>query len=82
MRLLDEGRREDADLRGAVLQALVLNGLVPSTIDANVTDGWVTLTGTANWQYQRDEAQRVAGNIGGVVGLKRHRPRAIHAHRC
>jgi len=45
VRLLDEYRREDADLRGDVLQALMLDSLVPTTVDAKVDDGFVTLTG-------------------------------------
>jgi osmotically-inducible protein OsmY len=67
--LLNDDARADADLRGDVLQALMLDSLVPSTIDADVDDGWVTLTGTAMWKYQRDEADFVAGNVRGVVGL-------------
>jgi osmotically-inducible protein OsmY len=69
VRILDAQRRDDADLRGAVLQALMLDSLVPSTIDAKVMDGWVTLTGTANWQFERDEAEFIASNIVGVVAV-------------
>jgi osmotically-inducible protein OsmY len=69
VRILNGDRRNDADLRGGVLQALMLDSLVPSTIDAKVKDGWVTLTGTAEWQYQRDEAEFVAANILGVVAV-------------
>ena len=69
VRILTEHRREDADLRGAVLQALTLDSLVPSTVDAVVVDGYVTLKGTADWQFQRDEAEQVAGNIDGVTGV-------------
>ena len=47
----------------------MLDSLVPSTIDARVDQGWVTLTGTANWQFERDEAGFIAGNILGVVGV-------------
>jgi osmotically-inducible protein OsmY len=68
--LMDEQRREDADLRGDVLQALMLDSLVPTTIDAKVNDGFVTLTGTADWQYQRDEAEFVVVNLLGVVGIE------------
>lgn len=64
VRILNNDRRADADLRGDVLQALVLDGMVPSTIDAKVDDGKVTLTGTALWRFQRDEAESVAGNVG------------------
>jgi osmotically-inducible protein OsmY len=70
VRILTEDRRDDADLRGDVLRALVLDSLVPATIEAKVDDGWVTLTGTANWQFERDEADFVAGNIAGVVGVE------------
>ena len=70
VRLLDEYRREDADLRGDVLQALMLDSLVPTTVDAKVDDGFVTLTGTVDWQYQRDEAEFVAGNLLGVVAIE------------
>ena len=82
VRLLDEYAREDADLRGDVLQALMLDGLVPSTIDAKVSDGFVTLSGTATWQFERDEAEFVASNIVGAldvfndVVLKHPRPDA------
>jgi osmotically-inducible protein OsmY len=70
VRLLDADRRDDADLRGAVLQALMLDSLVPSTIDAVVENGVVTLTGWAPYNYERDEAAFVAGNVPGVVGLE------------
>jgi osmotically-inducible protein OsmY len=67
--ILNGVARDDAELRGEVLQAMMLDSQVPSTIDARVTDGWVTLTGTAEWQYQRDEAEFIAGNVAGVVGV-------------
>jgi osmotically-inducible protein OsmY len=70
VRILDENRHEDAELRGDVLQALMLDVLVPSTVDASVKGGFVTLTGTADWQYQRDEAEFIAGNVLGVTGIE------------
>ena len=69
VRILTDNGREDADLRGSVLQALMLDSLIPNTIDAKVVDGWVTLSGTAEWQFQRDEAEFVAGNVFGVIGV-------------
>ncbi len=69
VRMLDGYGRQDADLRGAVLQAMALDGLIPKTIDARTDDGLVTLTGTAAWQYQREEAEFVAGNVPGVVDV-------------
>ncbi len=69
VRLMTDQRRADADLRGDVLQALMLDSLVPKTVDAKVTDGFVTITGTVNSQYQRDEAEFVASNIVGALDV-------------
>jgi osmotically-inducible protein OsmY len=67
VRILDDQRRDDAELRGVVLQALSLNDVVPAGIDAKVDDGLVRLTGKANWKFQRDEAGHVAASVRGVV---------------
>jgi osmotically-inducible protein OsmY len=69
VKLMNDDKRDDADLRGDVLQALMLDSLIPKTVDAKVDDGFVTLTGTANWQYQRDEAEFVASNIVGTLDV-------------
>jgi osmotically-inducible protein OsmY len=69
VRIVDEHGRQDTDLRGAVVQAMALNGLIPKTVDAKADSGLVTLTGTAAWQYQRGEAEFVAGNVPGVVDV-------------
>ncbi len=69
VKLMNDEKRADAELRGDVLQALMLDSLVPTTVDAKVEDGFVTLTGTANWQYQRDEADSVASNIVGTLDV-------------
>jgi osmotically-inducible protein OsmY len=69
VRIVDEHGRQDADLRGAVLQAMALDGLIPKTVDAKADRGLVTLTGTAAWQYQRQEAEFVAGNVPGVADV-------------
>jgi len=69
VKVLNGGKREDAELRGDVLQALMLDSLIPKTVDAKVDDGLVTLTGTADWQYQRDEAEFVSGNVFGVIAV-------------
>ena len=70
VRILDDEQREDTELRGDVLQALVLDSLIPTTVDARVTSGLVTLTGTASWQYQRDEAKFIVANVPGVFGIE------------
>jgi osmotically-inducible protein OsmY len=67
--ILTGQRRQDADVRGDVLRALLLDSHLPTTIDATVEDGRVTLTGGVDWQYQRNEAVFVAGNVPGVTGV-------------
>ena len=69
VKLMNDGRRVDAELRGDVLQALMLDSFVPKTVDAKVDDGFVTLTGKVDWQYQRDEADFVASSIAGALDV-------------
>ena len=47
VQLPDADRRADEDLRGDVLEALMLDVPVPMTIDAKARDSFVTLIGTA-----------------------------------
>ncbi len=70
VQLLDGSTRNNADLHGDVLQALMLDSLVPMTVDAKVRNGYVTLTGTAQWQYQRDEAEFLTASVPGVLGIE------------
>jgi osmotically-inducible protein OsmY len=70
VRPLDDDRRDDAELRGDVLRAFTLNSVIPPTVDARVKDGFVTLTGSAGWQYERDEAETVATSVPGVTGVQ------------
>src|SRR5262249_12914121 len=65
--LMNEDKRADAEIRGDVLQALMLDSLVPSTVDANVDSCFFMLTGTVVWQSQRHEAEVVASNIVGTL---------------
>jgi len=62
-------RRDDEDLRGDVLEALMLDVSVPMTVDAQARDGFVTLTGTAQWHYQREAAELRTANVPGVAGV-------------
>src|SRR5512132_2029142 len=68
VRPLHQDRCEDAELRGDVLRAFTLNSMVPPTVDARVQDAFVTLTGSASWQFERGEAETVAASVPGVIG--------------
>jgi osmotically-inducible protein OsmY len=69
VQLPDADRRADEDLRGDVLEALMLDVSVPMTIDVKARDGFVTLTGTAQWHYQREAAESRTADVPGVVGI-------------
>ncbi len=61
--------RDDATVRSDVLRALLLDRLVPLSVDAEVSDGVVTLTGTVGSERERTDATHLAGCVPGVVGV-------------
>jgi osmotically-inducible protein OsmY len=70
VRLLDQDRREDAEIRGAALQRLMWDpDLVADYLDVHVKDGWLTLKGDVDRQYQSDKAFDHAASLRGVTGI-------------
>jgi osmotically-inducible protein OsmY len=70
VRLLDADRRVDAEIRGAALQRLAWDpGLPADDIDVKVDDGWLTLTGRVDHQYQSDLAFDHVASLYGVLGV-------------
>jgi osmotically-inducible protein OsmY len=72
--------RVDPDIAADVVRGLRLCLAVPETVQATVHNGFVTLTGQADWIYQRREAEQVARHIRGVRGVRNHvvlKPKAI-----
>jgi osmotically-inducible protein OsmY len=61
--------REDDEIRGAALQSLVWDADVPRSVDVTVRDGWVTLKGQVNEQYQSDSAYDDVSRLYGVYGI-------------
>lgn len=61
--------RTDEDIARTAMNHLDWNYSVPSTVKVQVTDGWVTLKGTSEWQYQREEAERAVRALKGVKGV-------------
>jgi osmotically-inducible protein OsmY len=70
VRLVVGDEHDDAELRAKVLQAFVLNSQVPSTVDAEVKDDYVTLKGRVEWNFERQAAEAAAGNVPGVRGVR------------
>jgi osmotically-inducible protein OsmY len=70
VRLMDEYMREDAEIRGAALQSLIWDVEVPSeSIEVAVEDGWVTLKGEVDFQFQSDDAFDDVASLTGVTGV-------------
>jgi osmotically-inducible protein OsmY len=70
VRLMDEYAREDAEIRGAALQTLMWDSELPvGAIDVKVMDGWVTLDGYVNHQYQSDAAFDDVSKLFGIYGI-------------
>lgn len=68
--LLDADRREDDEIRGVALQALIWDTEVPSdSIDVNVQEGWITLKGDVTYQFQSDAAYDDIATLYGVYGV-------------
>ena len=70
VRLLDDARPEDADIRGIALQILMWDIEVPSeSIDVKVDKGSITLKGTVNYQFESDAAYDDVASLYGVFGI-------------
>jgi len=70
VRLLDDDRRLDAEIRGAVLQRLAwAPDFEADFIDVEVKDGWVTLKGDVDHQFQSDSAFERVVRVRGVTGV-------------
>ena len=68
--LLGADRREDDEIRGVALQALIWDTEVPSdTVDVKVQEGWITLTGDVSFQFQSDAAYDDVASLYGVYGV-------------
>lgn len=58
--------RTDADVAADVVRVLALHGTVPSSVQATVHEGHVTLTGTVEWAYQKRDAGQAVQHVRGV----------------
>jgi osmotically-inducible protein OsmY len=62
--------RTDADIAAAALRALEWDAFVPADkVQVTVSKGWVTLRGEVEWQYQKEDAERVVRRLAGVKGV-------------
>ena len=70
VRLPTSSERTDADIAAAAIRALEWDALIPGEkVQVTVSKGWVTLRGDVEWQFQKEEAERVARRLSGVRGV-------------
>ena len=70
VRLSTANERTDADIAAAAVRALEWDAFVPiDRLDVTVSQGWVTLKGEVEWQYQKQDAERVVRRLTGVKGV-------------
>jgi osmotically-inducible protein OsmY len=64
------GERTGSDIAAAAVHALSWNSTIPQgKVHVTVDKGWITLKGDVEWQYQRQEAERVVRRLLGVKGV-------------
>ena len=70
VRLPLSAERTDVDIAAAAVRALESDAMVPiDKLDVTVSKGWVTLKGEVEWQYQKQDAERVVRRLSGVRGV-------------
>ena len=65
-----DGKRTDQELAQNAINALKWNNSVPDqNIKVEVENGWLTLDGHADWQFQKDAAKNAVKDIIGLKGV-------------
>jgi osmotically-inducible protein OsmY len=70
VKLSKADERTDPDIASAAVHALEWDALIPiDKIDLTVSKGWITLKGEVEWQFQKQDAERVVRRLSGVRGV-------------
>ena len=60
----------DDEIATRALKILRWNAVVPAdAVQVKVQDGWITLTGNVDWQFQRRDAESEVRKLSGVAGV-------------
>lgn len=63
-------KTEDNEIAKRITDVFAWDVTIPDEkIEVKVEHGWVTLTGTVDWHFQREGARRAAAMINGVIGV-------------
>jgi osmotically-inducible protein OsmY len=64
------GQRSDADIAQTARNMLSWTASLPAeAVEILVENGWLTLTGSVEWQYQREDAADSLRHLAGVTGI-------------
>jgi osmotically-inducible protein OsmY len=70
VKLSSSSERTDADIAAAAVRALESDSLVSiDDLDVTVSKGWITLRGSVEWQFEKEDADRVVRRLTGVRGV-------------
>jgi VCBS repeat-containing protein len=70
VRLVTGFERNDTDIAQAAVTALTWNAVIPQNrVTVTVSNGWLTLNGTLDWQYQKEATARAVRDLVGVKGV-------------
>lgn len=65
-----EKQTADDQIAKRALDILTWDASVPAnSIQVTVRNGWVTLTGSVDWQFQRQAAEKAVRRLSGVTGI-------------
>ena len=63
-------KEDDSEIADEIIKAAKWNWEIPKDkIKAKVENGWVTLDGEVDWNYQRQAAEDLVKNHSGIVGI-------------
>jgi osmotically-inducible protein OsmY len=70
VRLPSDKKWSDDEIAQRALNILAWNTLIPKDcVRVRVSGGWITLSGTMNWNYQRQAAENEVRKLSGVNGV-------------
>ncbi|PTQ11591.1 ornithine aminotransferase [Sphingomonas oleivorans] len=70
VRFPSDPKTSDPEIAKRILDVLAWDVTIPDDrISVKVEHGWVTLSGTVDWNYQKETAKKDASKIHGVVGI-------------
>ena len=70
VKLSGSGKRTDADVARSVENVLHWNSTLPKdSAKVMVENGWITLSGEVDWEYQRQAAAKAVRYLSGVTGV-------------